>query len=315
MAADPPRLGYEPERPGAPLPAPYQDPFSRLAEDLRAVVASLRLRLRELWRRNRQGDLARPGFWPRDLAPLYWPLLLSCGLLLLVLLPWQLSRLLPQRPAPPISLNSPNADAIPSDATAGDATAPGSRANNSHPPDSLSTGSPPGNSPLANSLPTNSLPGDSLATKSSAAAGAAPGVAGTEELAFPGATAEGIDGAGADETGAGVGWALADSSAASSQPSPALGAEMALLAEFAQQDPGQLIVVAQADPETAMVRLQLAEGYGRLSQRRRQAQVERWWQRSLELGYEQLQLRDGLGRMLARQARVGSGMILLDAAD
>ena len=90
---------------------------------------------------------------------------------------------------------------------------------------------------------------------------------------------------------------------------------MALLEEFAQQDPGQLIVVAQADPETAMVRLQLAEGYGRLSQRRRQAQAERWWQRSLELGYEQLQLRDGLGRMLARQARVGSGMILLDATD
>ena len=308
MAADPPRLGYEPERPGAPLPAPYQDPFSRLAEDLRAVVASLRLRLRELWRRNRQGDLARPGFWPRDLAPLYWPLLLSCGLLLLVLLPWQLARLLPQRPAPPISLNSPNADAIPSDATAGDATAPGSIANNSHPPDSLSTGSPSANFPPANSLLTNSLPGDSLATKSSAAAGAAPGVAATEELASPGATAEGIE-------GAGVGGALADSSAASSQPSPALGAEMALLAEFAQQDPGQLIVVAQADPETAMVRLQLTEGYGRLSQRRRQAQAERWWQRSLELGYEQLQLRDGLGRILARQARVGSGMILLDAAD
>ncbi len=313
MAADPPRLGYEPERPGAPLPAPYQNPFSRLAEDLRAVVASLRLRLREFWRRNRQGDLARPGFWPRDLAPLYWPLLLSCGLLLLVLVPWQLARLLPQRPAPPISLNSPNADAIP-----GNATAPGSKANNSHPPDSLSTGSPPANSPPANSLPTNSLPGDSSATKSSAAAGAAPGVAATEELASPGATAEVIDGAGADgadETGAGVGGALADSSAASLQPSPALKAEMALLEEFAQQDPGQLIVVAQADPETAMVRLQLAEGYGRLSQRRRQAQAERWWQRSLELGYEQLQLRDGLGRILARQARVGSGMILLDAAD
>jgi hypothetical protein len=309
MAADPHRLGYEPERPGAPLPAPYQDPFSRLAEDLRAVVASLRLRLRELWRRNRQGDLARPGFWPRDLAPLYWPLLLSCGLLLLVLLPWQLARLLPQRPAPPTSLISPNADAITSDAIAGDATAPGSITNNSSSPDSLS-GSPS----------ANSLPGDSLATKSSAAAVAAPGVAApgvaaTEELASPGATAEGIDGAGADGTGAGVGGALADSSAAPLPPGPALGAEMALLEEFAQQDPGQLIVVAQADPETAMVRLQLAEGYSGLSQRRRQAQAERWWQRSLELGYEQLQLRDSLGRLLGRQARVGSGMILFDAGD
>ncbi len=90
---------------------------------------------------------------------------------------------------------------------------------------------------------------------------------------------------------------------------------MALLEAFAQQDPGQLIVAAQAYPETATVRLQLAEAYGRLSRRRRQAQAERWWQCSLELGYEQLQLRDGLGRLLARQARVGSGMILLDAVD
>lgn len=275
MAADPPRLGYEPERLGAPLPAPYQDPFSRLAEDLRAVVASLRLRLRELWRRNRQGDLARPGFWPRDLAPLYWPLFLSCGLLLIILLPWQFARLLPKRPAPTTSLISPNADAIPRDATA-----PGSMTNNSYPPDSL---------------PSNSLPADSLSTNSAAAAEGAPGVADTEELVSPGATAEEADGTGA-ELGAD-------------------GAEMALLEEFAQQDPGQLIVVAQADPETAMVRLQLAEGYGRLSQRRRQAQAERWWQRSLELGYEQLQLRDGLGRLVARQARVGSGMILFDAND
>jgi hypothetical protein len=273
MAADPPRLSYEPEQPGAPLPAPYQDPFLRLAEDLRAVVASLRLRLRELWRRNRQGDLARPGFWPRDLAPLYWPLLLSCGLLLIILLPWQFARLLPKRPAPTTSLISPNADAIPRDATA-----PGSMTNNSYPPDSL---------------PSNSLPADSLSTNSAAAAEGAPGVADTEELVSPGATAEEADGTGA-ELGAD-------------------GAEMALLEAFAQQDPGQLIVVAQADPETAMVRLQLAEGYSGLSQRRRQAQAERWWQRSLELGYEQLQLRDGLGRLVARQARVGSGMILFDA--
>ena len=112
MAADPSRLGYGPERSGAPLPAPYQDPFSRLGEDLRAVVASLRLRLQELWRRNWQGDLARPGFWPRDLAPLYWPLLLSCGLILITLLPLQLARLLPQLPTPPPLVSSSTADSI-----------------------------------------------------------------------------------------------------------------------------------------------------------------------------------------------------------
>jgi hypothetical protein len=300
MAADTSRLGYEPEQPGASLPAPYQDPFSRLAEDLRAVVASLRLRLRELWRRNRQGDLARPSFWPRDLAPLYWPLLLSCGLLLLVLVPWQLARLLPQRPAPPISLISPKADAIPRDAST-----PSSIPNNSYPPDSLP--------PDCLLLPPNSLPADSLPTNPSAAAEAAPGVAAKQELASPGATAAGADGAGVDAPGAD--GSFADSRAAPPPPRPDLAAELALLEAFAQQDPGQLIVAAQADPETAMVGLQLAEGYGRLSQRRRQAQAERWWQRSLELGYEQLQLRDGLGRLLARQARVGSGMILFDVAD
>ena len=90
---------------------------------------------------------------------------------------------------------------------------------------------------------------------------------------------------------------------------------MQLLAGFAQQDPGQLIAAAQADGDSGLLQLRMAEGYGRLSRQRRQAQAERWWQRSLELGYEQLQLRDGFGRLLARQARVGSGMILLDAGD
>ena len=88
---------------------------------------------------------------------------------------------------------------------------------------------------------------------------------------------------------------------------------MQLLADFAQQDPGQLIAAGQADG--GLLRLRMAEGYGCLSRQRRQSQAERWWQRSQELGYEQLQLRDGLGRLLARQARVGSGMILLDAGD
>ena len=100
---------------------------------------------------------------------------------------------------------------------------------------------------------------------------------------------------------------------AAAEAAAAAEAEKQLLAGFAQQDPGQLIAAAQADG--GLLQLRMAEGYGRLSRQRRQAQAERWWQRSLELGYEQLQLRDGFGRLLARQARVGSGMILLDAGD
>lgn len=69
------------------LPAPYQDPLLVLGRDLAALAASLRLRLRELVRRNRQGDLALPAGWPRSLAPLFWPLLLALILLALIALP------------------------------------------------------------------------------------------------------------------------------------------------------------------------------------------------------------------------------------
>jgi hypothetical protein len=50
------------------------------------VAASVRLQARQLWRRNRQGDLSRPGFWPKDLAPLFWPLALALAGGLLALL-------------------------------------------------------------------------------------------------------------------------------------------------------------------------------------------------------------------------------------
>ncbi len=59
------------------LPAPYASPWGLLAEDLRAVAASVRLRLWEIWRRNRQGLLPVPDGWPRDLAAWFWPLLLA----------------------------------------------------------------------------------------------------------------------------------------------------------------------------------------------------------------------------------------------
>lgn len=295
MAADPPRFGYGPERSGAPLPAPYQDPFSRLGEDLRAVVASLRLRLQELWRRNWQGDLARPGFWPRDLAPLYWPLLLSCGLILMILLPWQLARLLPQRPTPPPRVSSSTADSIESnsakstylepgfpEAGAEATSGAGSKAASRDDSEAVSSGS----------SSVVMLSPEATAAKAEGEASRSPEAAAAE------AEAEAAD---------------ADADAAATAATAAAEAEKQLLAGFAQQDPGQLIAAAQADG--GLLRLQMAEGYGRLSRQRRQAQAERWWQRSLELGYEQLQLRDGFGRLLARQARVGSGMILLDAGD
>ena len=70
--------------PGTDLPAPYESPWRRLGRDLRDVLASLRLRLWELLRRNRQGDLWRPRPWPEGLAPLFWPLVLG-GVLVVAL--------------------------------------------------------------------------------------------------------------------------------------------------------------------------------------------------------------------------------------
>jgi hypothetical protein len=90
--------------PSGDLPAPYQDPFAALGRDLRAVAATLRLRAMELWRRNRQGDLSVPGFWPQALATLFWPALLALALAALIALPMGLARLglqSDQKPAEP----------------------------------------------------------------------------------------------------------------------------------------------------------------------------------------------------------------------
>ena len=51
------------------LPAPYVSPWKEFARNLRALWADLGLRGRELWRRNREGDLSIPGFWPNNLLP------------------------------------------------------------------------------------------------------------------------------------------------------------------------------------------------------------------------------------------------------
>lgn len=93
-ASDRPESQLGPDSPS--LPAPYESPWGLLGRDLVAVAASLGLRLRELWRRNRQGDLSVPGFWPAALAPLFWPLLLALGLAVAVALPLSLIRAQPQ---------------------------------------------------------------------------------------------------------------------------------------------------------------------------------------------------------------------------
>lgn len=93
--ADPPDKGA--------LPAPYESPWEALRRDVPAALADLRLRAQELWRRNREGDLSTPGFWPQDLAPLFWPLLLMLLVVVLVLGGLQLQGALASKedPEPP----------------------------------------------------------------------------------------------------------------------------------------------------------------------------------------------------------------------
>jgi hypothetical protein len=74
------------EIPGSNLPSSYVSPWWLLGQDLKAVAASLVLRARELWRRNGSGDLPRPAFWPRSWAVLFWPLVLTGAMVLLLVI-------------------------------------------------------------------------------------------------------------------------------------------------------------------------------------------------------------------------------------
>jgi len=96
-----------PEKPSL-LPVPWSSPWKQLrqdlARDLPAVGSAGVLRLRELWRRNREGDLSVPGFWPQALSAWFWPLLLAVALSLLSL-PLLLGR--GPTPAPAVVLEKP----------------------------------------------------------------------------------------------------------------------------------------------------------------------------------------------------------------
>ena len=93
-------MGRDDPADGSPLPAPYRSPWRLLAQDLRAAAADLRLRARAGWRRNAEGSLWRPGWWPRDLAPLFWPVLLALALAAVSAAGIVLTRRLPHPPAP-----------------------------------------------------------------------------------------------------------------------------------------------------------------------------------------------------------------------
>ena len=289
--ASPPSSRREPP---SPLPVPYEDPWRRLANDLVAVVAAGGLKARELWRLNGEGSLARPSIWPSSLASLFWPCLL--GLVLLLALVVGLGSRLPGRPAGPTRLPTPDPvevdQARPSSFQAqGEADADGKAG-------------------LGGLGPQNLVP-DGAAAEGSAPRDASIPDPAPEAPATPNPTPSSIT----------APQVTAPEVTASEVTAPDVTVPEIAVAEIPPLALSDLVgpesplwmLELQDRPAEGLLRLRLAGGYGALPLAERRSLAEQWLERSRELGYERFELVDRQGRLLARPARVGSGMILLDA--
>jgi hypothetical protein len=239
--------------PPAPYPAPYVEPWGRLAGDLRAALASTVLKLRELVRRNREGDLSVPGFWPQALAAFFWPVLLALGLAMVAC---SLTLLIKTVFSSPTPTTFDIAD---------------------------SSASQPVVEYVAERLaPRSDLPlPQALGQPAARSVGSAPSSPDPPELA---------------------------------EPAPAVRLELdPLLALLSTDDPDGSISSARPHPEQGLLDLGLVSTWAGLPLQRRQQQADLWLQRSRELGYERLRLVAPGGNLLAQAARVGSGMVLLEA--
>ena len=294
-------MGRDDPAGGSNLPAPYRNPWRSLAEALSAVAADSRLRLQELWRRNGEGDLRRPGWWPRDLAPLFWPLLLAAALALL---------------AAGFSLALPRIQQLrapaPSPSAASEAR----------------SGSPADNGPALNAPARNGPATDRPSGQPETS-----GVAQPERASEPDAENTTVERPGERRP----------ASEATRRPQPRSESRSALDAqpgservpdavsepvlepepESAQLDPlvellerpgsDGLLRAAEGQPQRGTLQLQVRPAFKRLQRAEQQRHAELWQTWAQELGYDHLELRDGLGALLARDALVGSGMIVLSS--
>ena len=257
--------------PSTDLPAPYRSPWKRLGEDLEAVGADLGLRARELWRRNGEGSLWRPPVWPRSAAPAFWPLVLVAILVLAVLV----VRLGFRREPPPVP------------AAAVERTGPISETAPSFEP----AAPPP--------------PPPSIATPT-----VAPPTVATPTVTAPSVTAEGEPEPG-NPAVPDPALEPAPDLEALALPSPEPGPEEVLQAAFGDLDAEGVIVALRPDAATAVLQLEVGEGFARLEPRRRRKLAEDWAVRAAERGYERLEVVDGRGRLWARPAAVGGGLVVL----
>jgi hypothetical protein len=211
------------------------------------------LKLRELVRRNREGDLSVPGFWPQSLAAFFWPVLLALGLAVVAC---SLTLLIKTVFSSPTPTTFDIAD---------------------------SSASQPFNEQVAERLaPRSELPlPQALGQPAARSVGPAPSSPESPELA---------------------------------EPASAVRLELdPLLALLSNDDPDGSISSARPHPEQGLLDLELVSTWAGLPLQRRQQQADLWLQRSRELGYERLRLLAPGGNLLAQAARVGSGMVLLEA--
>ncbi len=84
------------------------------------------------------------------------------------------------------------------------------------------------------------------------------------------------------------------------------------LAELVQRPEADgLLIGAQVLPDQVTLELQVSAGFDRLPAAEQQRRALQWQQWSTDLGYDHLELRDSRAGLLARDALVGSGMIVL----
>ncbi len=268
------------------LPVPYRNPWLSLRHDLHAVSADLLLRLRLLWRRNRDGDLSIPAFWPRALAPLFWPLLLSLVLGLFGSLAWpMITRYMAS--TPPAS-SSP-ARALPSASQASSASSAQSSAQGSSSDQPVSKDRPA-------AIPADrgaGLPIEIQAEDSAHSSTDIPGFLPSAPLP--------------------VSPLQADLQPQESQPLQVALQGDPLFSLFAEADlPKGLLAAVEPRPQQNRLLLRLAPSWWNLSLRRRHELASRWLNQAEDLGYDDLRLLDRGDCLLARQARVGEGMIFFE---
>jgi hypothetical protein len=281
-----------------PLPAPYASPWKRLGEDGVALLSWLGLKARELWRRNREGLLPLPVFWPRRWPRVFWPLVLVALLVGLGAAGWAWLARFPEASAARIALS-------PSDPGVSEASPPVEKASGAMDPRDEATVSSqpfPGEAPPeeeASSPPEEAR--SSLAAPAPLARGASP----PEEIEEAEEIEEPVE---AEEEDAPRSLAPLHESLAERE-------HRRLRAAWAADPDTALVVALVPDPAGASLTLRVGEGLFALTVKQRQRLAERWRERAAEEGYNHLFMRDVAGRLWARDALVGRGMLLLDPPD